>query len=58
MTEKVKMNDGTLADELKIPRPDLVLDEFFSEPERIYTGDSDGLRQAAEELIRRRQTQK
>jgi hypothetical protein len=52
--EKVKLNNNSLADEIRFPRPSLVLDEFFSEPEEIFTGDSAGLREAAEIILRRR----
>jgi hypothetical protein len=51
--EKVKLNNNSLADEIRFPRPDLVIDEFFSE-EETFTGDSAGLREAAEIIIRRR----
>jgi hypothetical protein len=63
-TAKAKLNDGRLAVEFNEPRPSLVLDwdllpgDYVSgEPEEIFTGDR-AVREAAAELIRRRQQQK
>ena len=55
---KVRLSNGKIVDEIKFVRPDLVMDVYFTEPETIFTGDKAGLREAAAELIRRRQHKK
>jgi hypothetical protein len=54
---KVKLSDGSWATDLIEKRPLVVFDADFTDKE-TFAGNAAGLRAAAAEIIRRRQTQK